>query len=132
MTQRPNGLPEGQSPGPAGAAAPSPADTWQNWVTIWQSELNALSTDREAQQSWARLVAMWAAQARAAGALLPGRAFDEPATGRARAEPQAGPAAPAAAPDPGVVERQRLALEHLERRVEELERRLREFGDGAG
>jgi hypothetical protein len=128
MTQRPTGPPEDQPHGPTGAAAPSPADTWQDWVTIWQSELNALATDREAQQAWAKLVAVWAAQARAAGAFLPGRGFDDPASGRTRAEPPAGPAAPAAAPDAGIVEQQRLAIEHLARRVEELERRLRELG----
>jgi hypothetical protein len=137
MTQRPNGPPEDQPHGPAVAAKHSPAETWQDWVTIWQSELNALATDREAQQAaqqaWAKLVALWATQARAAGAFLPRRGADEPACGRARAESPPGSAAPAAAPDAGVIEQQRLALEHLARRVAELERRLRELGgDGPG
>jgi hypothetical protein len=132
MTQRPNGPPEDQPFGQSGVAAASPADTWQDWVTIWQSELNALATDREAQQAWAKLVELWAAQARAAGAFLPRRPGDDPACGRAGAEPSTRPAAPAAAPDAGVAEQQRHAIEHLERRVQELERRLRELGGGPG
>jgi len=99
------------------------ADTWQDWITIWQSELNALATDREVQLAWIRLVEIWAANARAAGAFLP----DAP-NGRPRPEPPQGAPTPAAAPDAGDAEQQRRLLEHLARRVEELERRLAELG----
>jgi hypothetical protein len=126
MAQRPHGQKDDQETGPPGRAVPSPADTWQDWVTIWQSELNALATDREMQLGWARMVDMWATHARAAGALLP-----DGAPGRARPQPSAGSATPYAAPDPGDVERQRLAIERLARRVEELERRLAKLGGSA-
>jgi hypothetical protein len=124
MTQRPNGK-GGQTDGPPGPAAPSPADTWSDWVTIWQSELNALATDREAQEVWKRLVGMWAAQARAAGALLP-----DGSRGPARPEPAARPEAPAVAPGAGEFERQQRELERLAQRVAELERRLASLGGG--
>jgi len=137
MTQRPIGLPEDPKAGPAGAATHAPAETWQDWVTIWQSELNALATDREPQQIWLRLVESWAVRARAAGAFLPACAQSMPghdgASGRAPAEPSARAAPSAAAPDAGDSERQRADLERLARRVAELERRLAELGgDGKG
>ena len=98
--------------GPASPA--SPAALWQDWITIWQSELAAMATDREAQQAFTRLVALWAEGARAAGAWLP-----DGSAGRAGAKSSQGAAAPAAAPDA-----RDLAIERLARRVEELERRL--------
>jgi hypothetical protein len=117
MTERPKGQAGDGDP----ARDPSPAKIWQDWVTIWQSELNAMGTDREVQAAWAKLVSLWAQGARAAAAFLP-----DGAPGRARPEPPAGPAAPAAAPDA-----RDAALERLAKRVEELERRLAGFlGDG--
>ncbi len=125
MKERPNGK-GGHPHGSSGPAAGSPADTWADWVTIWQSELNALATDREAQEVWKRLVRMWAAQARAAGALLPDGTHRP-----ARPEPAPRPEAPSAAPDTREFERQRRELERLAQRVEELERRLAGIaGDG--
>jgi hypothetical protein len=109
MTQRP----KGQGDGPEKTAS-SPASVWQDWITIWQSELNAMATDREAQQAFARMVSLWAASARAAGAFLP----DGP-PGRASPESPAGAAAATAAFDA-----RDAAIERLASRVEELERRL--------
>ena len=113
MTQRPKGQESGKGESPAGHTA-SPAGLWDDWVTIWQSELNAMATDREAQLAFARLLALWADGARAVGAWLP----DEPPGGAGSAAP-AGAAAAAAAPDA-----RDIAIERLARRVEELERRL--------
>src|SRR6185312_16137389 len=39
----------------------------RDWITLWQSELAALATDREAQEAWRTLISLWAG---AAGALL--------------------------------------------------------------
>ena len=39
----------------------------RDWVTLWQSELAAIAADREAQESWQAIVALWAG---AAGAML--------------------------------------------------------------
>ena len=62
-----------------------------DWVTIWQSELNAAACDREWQEGMARLVDLWAQAARTAAASLPG---PSDAAGRAGAGPAAGAAAP--------------------------------------
>lgn len=124
MAQRPHGQKEGRDSGPAGWVPRTPADIWQDWVTIWQSELNALATDREMQLAWARMVEVWATQARAAGALLP-----DGASGHARPQPPPGAAAPDAASESGDAERQRDLIERLARRVEALERRLAKLGD---
>jgi len=137
MTQRPIGPPKNPKSGPADPTKAAPADTWRDWVTILQSELNALATDREAQQVWARLVEVWAVHARAAGAFLPARAQGtkghDGADGRAGTEPPPGAAPAAAASDAGERERQLADLDRLARRVEELERRLAELGgDGKG
>src|SRR5271157_1743416 len=92
----------------------------RDWVTLWQSELAAIAADREAQENWQAIVALWAG---AAGAMLsaaprswasagPSRpqsaavppaaqaAPHEPAAGRAGAAAPSGAAAAAAAPDP--------------------------------
>ncbi len=34
-----------------------PAQIARDWITVWQSELAALATDREAQEAWQGLVA---------------------------------------------------------------------------
>jgi len=114
MTQRPKGPENGTESPPAGHAAASPAGLWDDWITIWQSELAAMATDREAQAVFRRLVGLWADGARAAGAWLP-----DATAGRTGPEPTPRPTAAAAAPDA-----RDLAIERLARRVEELERRL--------
>jgi hypothetical protein len=112
-----------------------PSSLVEDWITIWQSELSAAATDPELVQGWARLVALWATTARTAASFLP----PVPAAGRAAdaAAGNAGPAPPpratpaAAAPDAGGATGQPdprdAAIEHLARRVEELERRLAEL-----
>jgi hypothetical protein len=110
--------------GPARRGPPSPQfdlqQTARDWITIWQSELAAMGTDREAAEAWVRLVGLWAAQARAAADFLP-RAPDGPA-GHAAAGPPAGPPPADAAPDP-----RDTAIDRLAERVAELERTLSKF-----
>jgi hypothetical protein len=50
-------------------AAPQPdlAALARDWVTLWQSELTAIAAEREAQESWQAILALWAG---AAGAML--------------------------------------------------------------
>src|SRR5208282_3800556 len=93
----------------------------RDWVTLWQSELAAIAADREAQESWQAIVALWAGTAGAmltaaprswishAGPGHAGPATVQPATEAAPHEPTAGragvaappgAAAAAAAPDP--------------------------------
>src|SRR5580700_10241594 len=118
----------------------------RDWVTLWQSELAAIAADREAQESWQAILALWAG---AAGAMLAAAprswtsrtgpsyagpatvqpateaAPHEPADGRAGAAAPPGAAAAAAAPDPRDAEIDRLA-----RHVADLESRLRELAHG--
>jgi hypothetical protein len=113
---------------PGGPPQPgSPQAIAADWVTIWQSELAALATDREMQDAWTRLVARWAQLAQAAVRLLPqgvaGSA--DGSAGRAGPAAPARPKAPVAAPDA-----RDAALQHLADRVEELERRLRALSPG--
>jgi hypothetical protein len=98
----------------------------RDWITIWQSELAALATDRELQEHWVRLVAMWADAASLAARFLPGGddvscQFGGP-TGAGSAA-AAGTAAAVAAPDA-----RDAAIQRLAERVEELERRLAQLG----
>jgi len=92
----------------------------RDWITLWQSELTAAVADREVQESWQTLAALWAG---VAGAMLHGlpRGLADGAAGPfgagAFAPPRA--ASPAAASDARDAEVQRLA-----RRVDELEARL--------
>jgi hypothetical protein len=106
--------------GQGGTPPPDPQALARDWITIWQSELAALATDRELHESWIRWVTLWAQAAHAATSLLPGAAPPhEPAPGRAGSAAPAGPAAPVAAPDA-----RDATIERLAERVAELERRL--------
>ena len=58
----------GEDPPPQGADLVSLA---RDWVTLWKSELSGLATDRDAQESWQALVALWAGAAGAALAPSP-------------------------------------------------------------
>ncbi len=107
--------PDAQSGAQAGGAQALARD----WITIWQSELAALATDRELQDSWVRFVTLWGQAANTAATLLPGAATGERAGGRAGAAAAAGPTAPVAASDPRDATIERLAV-----RTAELERRL--------
>jgi hypothetical protein len=107
--------------GPLPPADFDPRELARDWITIWQSELAAVAVDREAQESWQALLALWAG---AAGAMLQATAWATPdgAPGAAAA-PRA--AAAAAAPDAGAD-----AVDRLARRVAELERRLAQLERG--
>ena len=102
----------------------------RDWVTIWQSELAALADDREAAQTWQRMVDGWARMAEAMIAATPEPSPAHPSPAH-RDERVPGPAAPAgataaaAAPDARDAELERLAT-----RVAELERRLAALGGG--
>jgi hypothetical protein len=86
----------------------------EDWVTLWQSELTAMAADRELRESWAAFAALWASTTHTALAQL----RDGAHRSAHPAQPPR-PAAPAVAPVPGVDE-----IEHLNRRIAELERRL--------
>ena len=90
----------------------------RDWITLWQSELAALAADREAQETWQTLMALWAGAAGAMLQALPRAGHD----GSAR--PAHAPRSPttAAAPDPRDAE-----IERLARRIAELEQRLAEL-----
>ena len=96
----------------------------EDWISIWESELAALATDREGRERWKSLVSQWAVQARAAAAWMDG--FDASPGRPAGPGAQAGTAPAAASPDP-----RDDAIAQLARRVEELERRLLEHHDAA-
>jgi len=97
----------------------------RDWVTIWQSELAALADDREAAQTWQRMVDGWARMAEAMIAAIP-----EPSPAR-RDERVPGTAAPAGATAAAAAPHARDAeLERLATRVAELERRLAALGGG--
>ena len=50
---------------PDAAAAPDLRKLAQDWITLWQSELAALAVDREAQETWHAMLALWAGAAAA-------------------------------------------------------------------
>ncbi len=104
----------------------------RDWITIWQSELSAMATDRELQDAWVRLVKLWADAAESAARLLPQTRHDQsPGRSRSAAPPRA-PSVMAPSDDRDA------AIRRLAERVAELERRLadnegsRNPGDGAG
>ncbi|MDR3538621.1 MAG: hypothetical protein P4L71_19150 [Acetobacteraceae bacterium] len=147
----PHGSRQEWSSGPATGQGPDLGQLARDWISLWQSELSAIAVDREAQETWQAMLALWAG---AAGAMLhampragstaapspPSSArAGEPAghdaqgarraARRAGAEPATGTAAAAAAPDPRDAE-----IERLARHVAELETRLAglERGDRRG
>lgn len=103
--------------------AADPQAYLRDWMTIWQSEMAALATDREAGEIWARLLAPWASLAAAAAS--PPAPPREPA-GSAGAAAPAGAEADRDASAAGLA--RQLARLHdrmagLERRIAELEQR---------
>jgi hypothetical protein len=116
-------MPHGQGEPPS----PDPQAQARDWITIWQSELTAIATDREAVDAWTRLVTLWAGTAERAARLLPGAGAPDGAAGRAGPAAPAGAAAPLAAFDARDATIQRLAD-----RVAELERKLAQLAQGGG
>jgi uncharacterized protein YceH (UPF0502 family) len=98
--------------------APDPRALALDWITIWQSELSALASDQELQETWVRLVTQWAQFAERAAHMLPPGLHDG-TPGRTSPKPSARPAAAVAASGP-----RDAAIEQLAERVAELERRL--------
>ncbi len=119
--------PSGQAQGGAADGA-APADLHglaRDWITLWQSELAAMAVDREAQETWHAMLALWAG---AAGAMLtaaPRERARRTAPGSAGAAAAPGAAPAAAAPDPRDAE-----IERLARHVRDLESRLADLESG--
>jgi hypothetical protein len=108
---------------------PSEADLARDWITLWQSELNAIALDpetlrssRSAIQTWSSLAA-WILQSMPKASPKPP---DDVERSRSRPEHQARAASANAAPDPRDDEIIRLSqhIAQLERRMANLERRL--------
>jgi hypothetical protein len=128
----------------------------RDWITLWQSELTAITADREAQESWQAILALWAGAAGAMLAAAPRFGAAPPWVNawpnaqpapphQPEAQPQhdappgrAGTAAPpgaasaTVAPDPRDAEIDRLArhVDELESRLAELEPRLADVEHG--
>ncbi len=87
----------------------------RDWITLWQSELAAMAVDREAQETWLTMMALWAGAKDIPTAVPPERPH-----GRDY-EHAVGPSgtAAASAPDPRDTE-----IERLARQVHDLEGRL--------
>jgi len=107
---------------------PDPNKFARDWVTLWQSELSAMATDREMHETWQTLTKLWANAM--SSMLLPARGSEHndtrpdntPRAPRPDDAPRATP--PAAAPDPRDAEIARLARDvaALQRRLADLER----------
>ena len=106
---------------PEVAARVDPVAVAADWITIVQSELAALASDREAQEMAQSVIASWASAATSMLRAVP-RDWPEP---WAAAPPRAAPAA--AASDAGGAE-----IDDLRRRVRELEARLDALQPGVG
>lgn len=100
------------------SAPPDIAALARDWVAMWQSELTAMAADREWQEGWAAMLALWAGAASMAINLISKPGHEQP-----RPAASAGAAAAASASGPGGdADEQRLG--ELHRRIAELEERL--------
>ena len=132
--------PPGASPPPPSGDALDLHALARDWITLWQSELSALAVDREAQETWQTMLALWAG---AAGAMLAAAPRERPKPGggfpgwggapRGQSGPAAAAGTPpaAAAPDARDAEIERLGrhIAALEARLADLEKGVR-GGDG--
>jgi ubiquinone biosynthesis protein UbiJ len=109
---------------------PDLAELARDWITLYQSELAALASDRETQELWQAALALWATTATA---ILAPQQHDR-ARRRARATEAARSAPAAAASDARDAEVERLTrrVAELEQRLAELERAQRDGGAGRG
>jgi hypothetical protein len=112
--------------GQGGTPPPDLQAIARDWVTIWQSELSAMASDRELQNAWIQLVGTWSNAAELMTRLLPAGRHDT-ASGCAGAASPAGSAAPVAPSDD-----RDAAIQRLADRVADLERRLAASGHGNG
>ena len=99
----------------------------RDWITVWQSELAAAAADREAQESWQSLLALWAGAANAMMQAIPAGMPSGGHTDPGGPRTPAGAATVAAAPDASAAE-----VERLGQRIGELERRLANLERGGG
>ncbi|HEY2132197.1 MAG TPA: hypothetical protein VGH36_04370 [Acetobacteraceae bacterium] len=106
----------GQDSGDWGSMGRDMQELARDWVTLWQSELAGGAADREMQETWQRLLALWAG---AASAVLAGSVHGGADVRRPGPPAAARPSPAAAASDARDAEIDRLA-----KRVAELERRL--------
>ena len=103
----------------------------RDWIVLWQSELTAMANDRELREAWAGLLTLWAGAASSAIDIAQRAARHEPSHSATRrhagtddaARPAPGGAAPHTGGDP---------VEHLHRRIAELEARLATLERGSG
>jgi hypothetical protein len=108
---------------------PSETDLARDWITLWQSELNAIALDPETLRSWRSTLQVWSNFASWILQMAPKaspKPSDDAETSRPTPERQAGPASAVAPPDPRDDEISRLSqhIAQLERRMANLERRL--------
>ncbi|CAH2600301.1 conserved protein of unknown function [Rhodovastum atsumiense] len=96
-------------------------DLARDWITLWQSELAALAVDRELQETWHVVLALWAG---AAGAMLQGLPRGMPDDGHGPGNGAGAAAAPRPAPAAHAPDARDAEVEQLRHRVAELERRL--------
>jgi hypothetical protein len=96
----------------------------RDWIELWESELTALASDREAREAWQAILSLWAGAAmtlfNAAPSSRDRRGMRSDGSGR-QAD-AAGTAAADAASDPRNAE-----IERLSRRLTALEARLAEL-----
>jgi hypothetical protein len=128
MTERdPPSGPRMDKPGQDKSARPDLGADMQglarDWITVWQSELAASTVDRELQETWQRMLTLWA---QAAGALVGGQWPGRSDAGRSRS-----PASPRATPAAAASDTRDAEIGRLAERVAELERRLAELGRDA-
>ncbi len=119
----------GSARGTGDQARHSDADLARDWITLWQSELNALGMDPEALRSWRAATQTWSGIAawflQAMPKARPAQP-DDTQKRRSASKSTARPAAFVVAPDAGGNEIVRLTqhVAQLERRLANLEQRL--------